>query len=157
MRLPDLGSLGQGWVILQLALLTLITLAGTADPAWSGALGAATSALGAAAIVVGALLMFLGARALGASFTPLPRPLETARLVETGIYAQVRHPIYGGLMVAAFGYGGLTASPLALVLAAILAALLVAKTIREEAWLVERYAGYPDYRRRTRRFFPRLI
>jgi protein-S-isoprenylcysteine O-methyltransferase Ste14 len=31
------------------------------------------------------------------------------------------------------------------------------KSIREEAWLVERYPEYAEYRSRTRRFFPRFI
>jgi protein-S-isoprenylcysteine O-methyltransferase Ste14 len=35
--------------------------------------------------------------------------------------------------------------------------VLYLKSIREEAWLTDRYPAYPAYRDRTRRFFPGLI
>jgi protein-S-isoprenylcysteine O-methyltransferase Ste14 len=153
-RIPDLGRDGQGWVVLQLVFIVAIAVAGVADPVWGGSLGVATNALGAALVVVGGLLAFMGSRALGSSFSPHPRPVPGGRLVQTGIYAGVRHPIYGGLMLGAFGWGLFVASPIALALAVALAALFVLKSMREEAWLAERYPGYDQYRRRTNRFFP---
>ena len=50
----------------------------------------------------------------GENLTPFPEPLPGARLVESGAYRLVRHPIYGGLILGALGWGLLTASPLAL-------------------------------------------
>jgi protein-S-isoprenylcysteine O-methyltransferase Ste14 len=49
----------------------------------------------------------------------------------------------------------LVTSPAALVPAALLAVVLWGKSVREEAWLDERYPGYAGYRRRVpRRFIP---
>ena len=59
----------------------------------------------------------LGIRHLGDALTPLPHPRADAELVESGIYRLVRHPIYGGLIVASVGWGLVTASVVALVLA----------------------------------------
>ena len=154
MRIPDLGRDGQGWLVLQVVFIVAIAVAGVADPAWGGALGAVTNGLGAAFVVVGGLLAFMGSRALGSSFSPHPRPVAGGRLVQTGIYGGVRHPIYGGLMLGAFGWGLFVASLIALALAVGLVGVFVMKSMREEAWLAERYPGYDEYRQRTNRFFP---
>jgi protein-S-isoprenylcysteine O-methyltransferase Ste14 len=157
MHIPDLGRRGEGWVVLQVAFIVLIALAGVPEPSWGGTVGAVTTGAGAALVVVGGLLAFLGSKALGPSFSPHPRPLDSARLVQTGIYTHVRHPIYGGIILGAFGWGLFVASPLALLLSVGLVVVFSLKSLREEAWLGERYPAYEEYRRRTRRFFPRLI
>ena len=90
------------------------------------------------------------------NLTVFPRPREGGRLVETGAYRLVRHPIYGGLILGAFGWGLLTASPVALAGAVVLAAFFDLKSRREEVWLVEQLDGYDRYRDRTRRLLPWL-
>lgn len=157
MRVPDLGRRGQGWVFLQLILIALIALAGVPASRATGLPGTALIVLGGALIVAGGVMAFLGVQALGPSFTPNPRPLDTGELVETGIYSSVRHPIYGGLTLGALGWGFLNASLPAVILSAFLLLVLYLKSIREEAWLLERYPDYADYRDRTRRFFPGLV
>jgi len=157
MRVPDLGSRGQGWVLLQLVLMAFIALAGAASSVAAGPAGTVLIVAGGTSIVTGGVMAYLGSRALGRSFTPDPRPLERAQLVETGIYASVRHPIYGGVTLGALGWGLLNGSPLAIALSGVLLLVFYLKSIREEAWLVERYPAYADYRRRTGRFFPRLV
>jgi protein-S-isoprenylcysteine O-methyltransferase Ste14 len=90
------------------------------------------------------------------ALTPLPHPRAGASLVDTGSYRLVRHPIYGGIVLGAAGYGLVTASPLALVGAAALLGFFRLKSGREEMWLEQRYPGYPAYRTRTRRMIPFL-
>jgi protein-S-isoprenylcysteine O-methyltransferase Ste14 len=58
------------------------------------------------------------------------------------------------LIAAAFGWGLLTASPLAIAGGAVLIAFFDLKSRREEIWLAERYTGYVAYRARTRRLLP---
>jgi protein-S-isoprenylcysteine O-methyltransferase Ste14 len=95
-------------------------------------------------------------RDLRANLTPLPHPRDGATLIHGGVYALVRHPIYGGLIIAAAGWGLLIASFAALVLAALLFAFFDVKSRREEAWLEDRFADYPAYRHRTHRLIPFL-
>jgi protein-S-isoprenylcysteine O-methyltransferase Ste14 len=153
-RLPDLGPRGEGWFAIQLLLFAAIALAGSLGPAWGGAARAAGLAVGGGLIACGGVLSVGGVLGLRANLTPFPKPLPDARLVETGSYRLARHPIYGGLILAAVGWGLATASPVALGLAAVLVVFLDLKSRREEAWLVDQFEGYAAYRRRTRRLLP---
>ncbi|MFL5675395.1 MAG: methyltransferase family protein [Chloroflexota bacterium] len=153
-RLPSLGPRGVGWVLIQGILLVIVVAAGTVGPAWTDGLRILTSALGGAAIVAGIVLAARGARDLGSALTPLPQPRPHTDLVVTGVYRLARHPIYGGLIVAALGWGLLTASPAALFWSLVLWGFFELKSRREEVWLEARFPGYPDYRARTPRLIP---
>ena len=153
-RLPDLGRRGEGWFLLQLVLFGAIAVSGAAGPAWGGWPATVGIALGGVLIGCGGILSLRGLLDLRENLTPFPRPLEGARLVETGAYRLVRHPIYGGLVLGAMGWGLVRASPLTLSGALLLAAFFDLKSRREEIWLSESYADYPAYRSRTRRLLP---
>jgi len=103
----------------------------------------------------GAVMGFVVSRiALGESFTPFPRPRDRSTLRSTGIYAHVRHPVYGALLVGGVGLS-LERSGLVLLPTAVLALVFWLKSIREEAWLAERYPEYAAYREATPwRFVP---
>jgi protein-S-isoprenylcysteine O-methyltransferase Ste14 len=153
-RLPDLGRRGEGWFLLQLVLFGAIAVSGAAGPAWGGWPATVGIALGGVLIGCGGILSLRGLLDLRENLTPFPRPLEGARLVESGAYRLVRHPIYGGLLLGAMGWGLVRASPLTLSGALLLAAFFDLKSRREEIWLSESYADYPAYRSRTRRLLP---
>ena len=156
-QLPSLGPRGEGWVVLQFALLGLVALAGLmAGGAWAGTPALVASVVGLALMVGGAALLGRGLIDLGRHLTPVPYPRDDAELVEAGVYAHLRHPMYSALIVTAVGWGLVVASPLALILTAVLAVFFDLKARREEAWLAQRYAGYADYMSRTRRLVPRL-
>ena len=109
---------------------------------------------GGAAMVAAGGVVIAGLRGLGAGLTPMPRPREGAVLVEHGVYAVVRHPIYAGLVLGSLGWSAVTRSLLAAGVALLLGIYFDIKSRREEAWLAERYPGYDGYRSRTRRFVP---
>jgi protein-S-isoprenylcysteine O-methyltransferase Ste14 len=153
-RLPSLGPRGEGWVAIQFILLGAIAVAGLVGPAWDGMARLATSIVGLGLLGAGLVLAARGLRDLSDALTPLPYPRADAELVETGVYARARHPIYGGIILGAFGWGSLTASPVALVLATVLLGFFQLKSRREEIWLVQRFPSYPAYRERTRRLIP---
>jgi protein-S-isoprenylcysteine O-methyltransferase Ste14 len=73
-------------------------------------------AIGIALMASGFVLAARGVADLGGAMTPLPRPRDDAELVQTGAYALVRHPVYGGLILAAFGWALLKASLVAIAL-----------------------------------------
>jgi protein-S-isoprenylcysteine O-methyltransferase Ste14 len=153
-RLPDLGRRGEGWFLLQLVFFGAIAVSGFTGPAWSGWLLAAGIALGGVLVSCGGILALRGVLDLRENLTPFPKPLDNAQLVETGAYRLVRHPIYGGLILGALGWGLVRAAPLALLGAVALAVFFDLKSRREEIWLTERYREYPAYRNRTRRLLP---
>lgn len=154
-RLPTLGARGEGWVAIQFILLLAVVAAGLRfGPDWSGPVRLVGILAGFAAIGAGAILVGRGSVDLREALTPLPHPRDGAELVETGVYGLARHPIYGGLILAALGWSWVQASLAALVGAVVLAVFFVLKSTREEAWLSERFAGYAAYRGRTRRFIP---
>jgi protein-S-isoprenylcysteine O-methyltransferase Ste14 len=152
-----LGRRGEGYVVVQFILLGLIALAPLVrlGGAWPEPLGLALRGVGGLLILAGGGLALAGLLGLGVdNLSALPHPKDEAQLVETGIYGLARHPIYGGLVLGAAGWGLLTHSLLALALTAALWAWFELKSRREEAALRQKFAGYAAYARRVRRFWP---
>jgi len=131
-----------------------------------GALVVSTRALGtplangaAFALVVAGT--FVGVAALAANkpgnFNVRPELKDGGRLVTDGIYAHVRHPLYGAVLLVMLA--AIAADPriwrIGLWLA--LLAVLLAKAVREEGYLCTRYPEYQAYRARTKRLLPGLF
>jgi protein-S-isoprenylcysteine O-methyltransferase Ste14 len=155
-RLPSLGPNGEGWVVIQLLLLAAVAVAGQAGPVWNGTARSVTTVLGGTLVGAGGILAARGLFDLRRALTALPRPIANGELVERGAYRLARHPIYGGIILGALGYALVTASPAAILAAALLLGFFDLKSRREEAWLVDHYPGYAAYRERTRRLLPWL-
>jgi protein-S-isoprenylcysteine O-methyltransferase Ste14 len=143
---------GGGWVAAQNALTVAVLVLGPIlRGQWQNA---AISIAGGVLLSVGGCLAIAGVCALGRNLTPFPKPREDSKLVQRGIYALVRHPLYSSLIFASAGWALHWRSWPALAVALALAILLDAKARREERWLRERYPEYDAYRRRVRRFLP---
>ena len=153
-HLPDLGRRGEGWVALQAVLFVGIIGAGFYGPLWSGPVRAVGAIAGAALIASGVGLVGAGILGLRRQLTAYPRPVPGGRLIDDGAFELVRHPMYGGGVIAAFGWGLAMASPMGLVGSLVLGVFFDLKSRREEAWLGEQFVGYAAYRRRTRRLIP---
>lgn len=114
----------------------------------------AARAFALAALAGGGALAVAGVHSHGRTITPRVAPPSNADLLTTGPYRWSRHPIYGGLVLAAAGLAVLRARPLQWVALTALAGVLWVKTGREEVRLLARFGGpYAEYRART----PRLI
>jgi protein-S-isoprenylcysteine O-methyltransferase Ste14 len=155
-RLPDLGPRGEGWVVIQVVLFALVFVAGTIGPAVTGLVRFVLVVPGLALGLAGGLLALRGLFDLRDALTALPHPRDGAELVAAGSYRLVRHPIYGGIVLASTGWALFMAAPAALAGAAVLLVFFRLKSGREEAWLRDRYPGYAAYAARTRRLLPFL-
>ncbi|NLT57197.1 MAG: isoprenylcysteine carboxylmethyltransferase family protein [Actinomycetales bacterium] len=155
-RLPSLGNRGGGWVGLQVIFLGAAVAAGVFGAPWPEATRVGLGVPGAVALLAGAGLLLGGGAGLGQQLTPFPRPVTDGTLRQDGVYRLVRHPMYGGALVLVLGWA-LLSSPFVLLALGLAAALMFAKSRREEAWLVEQYPGYEEYRRQVpHRFLPWL-
>ena len=146
---------GGRWVVAQSILMVLVLAAGWLPPGWPDAAEWVLPAIGAVASLLGALVAVWAWRTLDRAATPFPRPREGARLIETGPYAYVRHPIYSAGFLFLLGYA-LATSPIALIPLAALAVLWRNKAAYEEELLVDRYPDYwADRERVPGSFVPR--
>ena len=146
---------GDRWVVAQFALMALVVAAGWLPPGWPGAADWVLPAVGAVSALLGVLIAVWAWRTLDRAATPYPRPREGGRLIDTGPYEFVRHPIYGAGVLFFAGYA-LATSPAALVPLLGLAVLWRNKATLEEELLARRYPEYRDYRARVRgAFIPR--
>ena len=140
---------GQVWVVGQFVLGFAVLAAALA---WHAAFfwpGLVPLTLGAGASL-GALFN------LGNSLSVFPLPKNDAVFVGDGLYRWVRHPIYSGLLLAALGWAVLWLSWPAGLVWLLFAVWMDRKASAEEAWLVQKYSNYADYRRRVRKFVPFL-
>ena len=102
------------------------------------------------------LLTIAGVLVLKTNRTPFPKPCDNSQLVQCGIYARMRHPLYSSVILASFGWAMLWQSWPSGLGALVLIPFFMAKARREERWLREKFPDYVDYERRVPRFFPRL-
>jgi len=82
--------------------------------------------------------------------------MEQSQLVQHGIYAVIRHPLYTSVISVSLGWALVWQSWPAILVAAALIPFFHAKAHHEERWLREKFPEYADYERRVRRFIPWL-
>lgn len=152
-RLQSFRQRGGDLVAAQFVLIGLVALSGRKRKKVSGFQNVA----GLTLMGLGGAVMIGSGRTLGRNLSALPEPLDTSELVTTGLYAQIRHPIYSGLLALGLGWGILRGSAGALGWTAALAALFHFKSAREEKALLARFPDYAAYRKRTKRFVPGVI
>jgi protein-S-isoprenylcysteine O-methyltransferase Ste14 len=151
------GNRGEWYVAAQFVIFLLIAFgprSWAGLPAWGYAFERVGSVAGISLLLLGLLLTAAGFFCLGTNLSVLPRPREKARLVETGAYRLVRHPIYSGIFLASLGWGLSLHSWLTIGYALLLFIVLDLKARREEQWLLEKFSGYAAYQKRVRRLIP---
>jgi protein-S-isoprenylcysteine O-methyltransferase Ste14 len=105
-------------------------------------------------LAIAAVCGISGTLALGRNLTPFPQPSDQSGLVQHGIYAFIRHPLYSAVIAGILAWALFRASWPALGAGLAAVVFLDAKARREERWLRERFAEYAEYERRVRRFVP---
>ncbi|HUB35483.1 MAG TPA: isoprenylcysteine carboxylmethyltransferase family protein [Solirubrobacteraceae bacterium] len=117
----------------------------------------AVRALGACLVVVGLGLAVWARIYLGRNWG-MPMTLKAEpELVTSGPYRFVRHPIYSGILLAAFGTA-LAVSAYWLIVVAVLGAYFIYSAQVEERLMASSFpAAYPPYRARTKMLIPFVL
>ena len=144
--------MGYLWVVVQFALFVAY---GVALAVGASALWGAWRWAGALPILLGAWVGIAALRMHGRKLTPLPEPNPALGLLRSGVYAVIRHPMYTGLLLCAFGLAILLQKPLGVAMAVALTVFFNLKAREEERRLLRCYPEYADYQRTTGRFLPR--
>jgi len=100
------------------------------------------------------LLGGLGSHHIKEFLTPLPYPVDHNRLVTTGVYGMVRHPLYSSQLFAAFGWSIFSISLSHLLLLVVAFLFFSYKASKEERWLTQRHPEYSDYAKKVKKFIP---
>jgi len=135
-----------GFVFIQFLCLGLIAV--------TGPLIAENPAL----LAVESLGIFLGLWAIWVmrigNFNITPTVMAGARLIETGPYRYIRHPMYAALLLTTFPLVLDHFTALRFAIWVVLLVDLVLKLRHEERLLSAEVAGYTEYKQRTKRLLP---
>ena len=104
--------------------------------------------------VIGAGFGISGVFVLRGSRTTFPEPLPKTRLIRTGVYGIVRHPLYVSVITLSLAWALWWRSTPCLALALASTLFHDAKARHEENRLQQRFPDYPDYARQVKRLIP---
>ncbi len=139
-------------VVLQFGLLLLM--------AWMASARVANGPVSAAAVVLAlasvALALWAFRHNRPGNFNIRPTPRQGGRLITSGPYRHIRHPMYSAVLLGAAAMAWMS-PPLAGWLAwAALLAVLLAKSALEERWMIAAHPPYAAYREHSWRLVPGL-
>jgi protein-S-isoprenylcysteine O-methyltransferase Ste14 len=123
---------------------------------WTPSLSPWPKGIGAALLMASAFLLFRAYRD-NRFLSPLVRIQSERkhRVVSTGVYGFLRHPMYLGGILMFVGTPLLLGSVVGLAIAVVLAIVLAARIVGEERLLVNELEGYAEYQRKVcYRLFP---
>lgn len=148
-------SKGGWWVAAQVVLLIWVIGGAVQLPPSANLAG---RWFGAVVVLSGLFFGLWAGRSLGKSLTPYPEPMTGATLVSQGPYRLVRHPIYGGIIIALVGVALFQGSTMTLVGAVEMGALFWLKSSFEERRLLIAHPMYRQYQAAVpKRLIPFLV
>ena len=151
------GAHGEWFVFIQAILFGLVAFGPhtwSGWPSWKPPFSTLGSIAGCFLLLSGFLLIIAGILKLGTNLTAVPYPKDRSTLLESGPFRLVRHPMYCGGILMAFGWGLWLHGWLTIVYALILLAFFDLKSRREEIWLKEKFSDYGAYQKRVRKLIP---
>ncbi len=150
-RGEDVKGISVGYVLCQALILIVAPLEQALRQIHvSGVQQVAAGAIG----LIGLAIALMSYRALGRNFRVYAAPRRSGTLVTSGIYSQIRHPMYTGVILMFLGYllffGSMFSVPLWLTFTL----LYLIKSVKEERILADRFPDYDQYCKQTWKFLP---
>lgn len=112
------------------------------------------SILGGIPMVIGAVLFVAAIIQLAGVLSAFPSPKPGGKLVTEGVFKYMRHPIYTGILLVAFGYAIYAQDFNKLLASLVMLVFFEMKAGYEERKLRAVYPGYEAYSLRTGKFLP---
>ena len=132
-------------LILFLAYVSVPTVSSTIMPDWWKYLCYFSSTIGFV-IVVMAIIQ------LKTSLSPFPSPTTANELVDSGLYAFARHPIYTGIIIICLFYASVSLDMSKIAVTIVLFILFYFKAKYEERLLIKKHPDYSNYQKRVGMF-----
>jgi protein-S-isoprenylcysteine O-methyltransferase Ste14 len=105
-------------------------------------------------IIISIVLSIYALGSLGKSFSIIP---QARKLIKTGPYRLVRHPLYVGELIGVFGLALACLTFLKIAIFMLLVVLQVYRAFQEEKLLAKVFPEYREYSSKTARFIPGII
>ena len=117
------------------------------------------SYVGFCVVLLGAAIHILGILTLKKEWAAVVVVTEGQKLVDSGIYKFIRHPIYAAILLELLGFGLALSSWLAILLLVLPNAASLTYRIYIEEKVLEKHFGdvYISYERRTKRLIPGIF
>jgi len=147
----------QQFVLAQFALFALFGIGFILLPF---TLGGDLRWMGGVLIVIGGVILALAIYEHNVRNQALPNieptPNQKVALIDSGLYSQIRHPIYTAVLTVAFGIALFHGHIALLALACGMVIFFTYKSMYEETLLTQAYSKYEEYVKHTGRFLPFL-
>lgn len=147
----------KGWiyVVIQFLLLGIIIISSAMEFKYlNRPLYPVIHYIGVTLILLGALLFTLILIGFGQFMTPNPVPRDSSKLVTTGLYKYVRHPMYFTVLVLITGVTLYFQAFYSLIWIPVALTFLIIKSKAEEKFLRKKYPEYTEYSAGTKRIIP---
>ncbi len=105
-------------------------------------------------VIIGWVLILIAFVQLNRNLTMLPSPVKNSKLITTGVFKYIRHPIYTGIFLFALGWAMFKYNFDQLIISLLILLLFEIKSNYEEKKLKDRFPEYDKYKDNTGKFFP---
>ena len=101
-------------------------------------------------IVLASIFIIFSLKELGKSISPMPRPKQNSKLITSGIYTILRHPMYYSLIVISIGFFMKSFTIYNLILTILLMFIISNKIKIEEEHLTKKFIKYNSYKKEVK-------
>ncbi len=113
-----------------------------------------TKIVGVLLIAWALAVVVISVRHFNQRITPNPVPLSSAKLVRTGIYKYIRHPMYTSALLLILGWCAYFFSWISVILPFLSLGFLMIKIRFEEKQLLKKFPEYGEYQKDSHRMIP---